>query len=393
MKYQSNLSELICKAQALVKSLLNEKDASLRHAAPGLRQEQCGELSNYLNSAILLVRSKKSKAKPESPSTGLTFNQLRKANRERLPLFKNCHGEQAHSKADGSDWTPAQWLQAVTGELGEYANFRKKFERGDISFEDFKRYAAQELADVQTYLDILAMRCLDHVDRLKENSFGATYLHVDKDGINLGEATVDKFNEVSKRVGCTVFLQDGTIPMPPPFIKYQAPLPTQQPKRDPESGFLSRNQVSPPTPWKPNPSAYGKLSFPPTPGPAPSLKQPQRLWPEGLVVTASGIGFGSAWYSHERITGKTAAELNEKRAGVTGNAYATWVHNTRGTYSEIESGGSDKVHLDINDFGVPGSAFSRWATGQVWSSKNEVKQAEKAWNAALAFYSKQIEGS
>ena len=127
-------------------------------------------------------------------TNGLTFNALRGANTARLPQFKNSKGEQAHSKPDGSDWSPAQWLQAVLGELGEYANKRKKFERGDITAEEFAIEASKELADVQTYLDILAMRCLDTQD--------APHPH----GINLGEATIDKFNEVSIRVGSDVRL-------------------------------------------------------------------------------------------------------------------------------------------------------------------------------------------
>lgn len=117
-------------------------------------------------------------------TNGLTFNALRGANMHRLPQFKNRHGDLAHSKPDGSDWSPAQWLQAVVGELGEYANLRKKFERGDVDAETFQIEAANELADVVTYLDILAMQL----------------------GIDLGQATMDKFNAVSKRVGSTVVL-------------------------------------------------------------------------------------------------------------------------------------------------------------------------------------------
>lgn len=123
---------------------------------------------------------------------GLTFNTLRGANVARLPQFKNKHGVAAHSKPDGSDWTPAQWLQAVIGELGEYANIRKKYERGDLTFEEFRREAAKELADVQTYLDILALRCLDRDDIAHPT------------GIDLGRATMDKFNEVSARVGSSI---------------------------------------------------------------------------------------------------------------------------------------------------------------------------------------------
>jgi NTP pyrophosphatase (non-canonical NTP hydrolase) len=117
-------------------------------------------------------------------TNGLTFNALRGANTARLPQFRNKHGQLAHSRTDGSDWSPAQWLQAVIGELGEYANLRKKFERGDVNAQEFMQQAADELADVVTYLDILAMQL----------------------GIDLGAATMDKFNRVSQRVGSTIRL-------------------------------------------------------------------------------------------------------------------------------------------------------------------------------------------
>lgn len=123
---------------------------------------------------------------------GLGFSTLREANRRRLPQFRNKHGELAHDKPDGSDWTPAQWLQAVVGELGEYANKRKKFERGDLSAEEFAVEAAKELADVATYLDLLALRCLD--------TNGTAH----PTGVDLGEAVIEKFNEVSERVGARI---------------------------------------------------------------------------------------------------------------------------------------------------------------------------------------------
>lgn len=120
---------------------------------------------------------------------GLTFNVLREANTRRIPQFKNSHGGAAHTEPDGSDWSPAQWLQALIGEVGEYANFRKKFERGDITEEEFMRHARKELADVQIYLDLLAKRL----------------------GIDLGRAVIEKFNEVSVRVGATVRIrEDGS---------------------------------------------------------------------------------------------------------------------------------------------------------------------------------------
>lgn len=118
-------------------------------------------------------------------TNGLTFNTLRGGNTARLPQFKNKHGELAHSKPDGSDWSPAEWLEAVVGELGEYANVRKKFRRGDLTLDEFNAMAADELADVVTYLDILAMQL----------------------GIDLGAAIMDKFNRVSRRVGSDVRIE------------------------------------------------------------------------------------------------------------------------------------------------------------------------------------------
>lgn len=127
----------------------------------------------------------------------LTFDQLRKANTMRLPQFKNKRGGMAHSKPDGSDWSPAQWLQALVGELGEFANIRKKYERGDIDFAEYRVEAEKELADVATYLSILAMRALDTRE-------GVPHPH----GVDLEDAVIAKFNEVSERVGSTVFLDD-----------------------------------------------------------------------------------------------------------------------------------------------------------------------------------------
>lgn len=118
---------------------------------------------------------------------GLTFNALRGANTARIPQFKNSKGEKAHTKPDGSDWSPSQWLEAVVGELGEYANEHKKFCRGDIDRDEFKKRVSKELADVVIYLDILAKQ-LD---------------------IDLGRAVIEKFNEVSVRAGSTVRLEAG----------------------------------------------------------------------------------------------------------------------------------------------------------------------------------------
>jgi len=109
----------------------------------------------------------------------LQLDILRSANLARLPEFKNAKGEPAHSKPDGSDWLLSQWSNACLGELGEAANIIKKIERGDLTLEDARVALAKELGDVLTYLDILAYRA----------------------GINLGTATIQKWNEVSDRIG------------------------------------------------------------------------------------------------------------------------------------------------------------------------------------------------
>ncbi len=114
----------------------------------------------------------------------LNLSILREANIARLPKFKNAKGELAHSEADGSDWALSAWSNAVLGELGEAANIIKKIERGDLSLEEARVSLAKEFADVLIYLDILAYRA----------------------GVDLGTATIDKFNEVSQRVKAAVYL-------------------------------------------------------------------------------------------------------------------------------------------------------------------------------------------
>ena len=106
-------------------------------------------------------------------TNGLTFNTLRSANLARRTTFKISN-----------EWTPAQWLQAVVGELGEYANIMKKVDRGDFTLEQAKQSLADELADVQTYLDLMANNI----------------------GIDLGAATMDKWNRVSERHGCNIMI-------------------------------------------------------------------------------------------------------------------------------------------------------------------------------------------
>ena len=129
--------------------------------------------------------------------TELTFSTLREANTARLPTFRTAKGEIAHSKEDGSDWSLSDWSNAVLGELGEAANIIKKLRRPDFELDDrppefkgltVREALAEEFADTVTYLDILAMQV----------------------GVDLGQATFDKFNKISKRVDSPITLRAST---------------------------------------------------------------------------------------------------------------------------------------------------------------------------------------
>lgn len=118
--------------------------------------------------------------------TGLSFHTLRAANIKRLPLFRDARGNICHSHPTGGDWSVSDWVEAVVGELGEFANLHKKVRRGDLTLEDAKLELGRELADIVIYLDILALQ-LD---------------------IDLDAAVVEKFNAVSRRVSAKVFIGD-----------------------------------------------------------------------------------------------------------------------------------------------------------------------------------------
>ena len=109
-------------------------------------------------------------------TNGLSFNTLREANKQRIKSskFQKCE----------DTWTLAHWMQATVGELGELANLLKKVDRGDFTLDEARVEIAKEFADVQTYLDIMALKA----------------------GVNLGRATIDKFNEVSNRIGSRIYI-------------------------------------------------------------------------------------------------------------------------------------------------------------------------------------------
>ena len=135
---------------------------------------------------------------------------LRQANMARLPLFKNPKGEPAHAEPDGSDWALSAWCNAVCGELGEAANLIKKIERGDFTLEEKREELGKEFADILTYLDILAYRA----------------------GVDLGVATIDKFNEVSRRVAAPVYLVGNEVYVNHPAAYHYLGLSTPEPTHD-----------------------------------------------------------------------------------------------------------------------------------------------------------------
>jgi NTP pyrophosphatase (non-canonical NTP hydrolase) len=111
----------------------------------------------------------------DTPSEALTFDAFRAANVARCLKWHPAGIE---------SWSPSDWLTAVTGELGELASLLKmrNRERDGLpgnKFSPTQKQIADEIADVVTYLDLLA-----HVL-----------------GVDLGRAAATKFNEVSERVG------------------------------------------------------------------------------------------------------------------------------------------------------------------------------------------------
>jgi NTP pyrophosphatase (non-canonical NTP hydrolase) len=92
-------------------------------------------------------------------------------------------------------WTPSDWATAMAGECGEACNEVKKLRRLDgaddqldtpAEREILKDKLAKELADLVIYADLLAARM----------------------DIDLGQAVIDKFNEVSEKRDSRYLLGD-----------------------------------------------------------------------------------------------------------------------------------------------------------------------------------------
>lgn len=115
-------------------------------------------------------------------SDELKFNELRVAS---LSRCNKWHPEGINS------WSLSDWATAAVGEMGELCNVIKKQNRSRdgiggnktsdhvLNDDEIKIQIERELADTVIYLDLLAA----------------------SEGIDLGKAVRDKFNEVSERAG------------------------------------------------------------------------------------------------------------------------------------------------------------------------------------------------
>lgn len=111
------------------------------------------------------------------------FRAFRESNRTRCETY--FHSVQ--------EWSASDWMTAVAGEVGEAANIIKKLRRGDYKDEwQAREEIAMELADVVTYVDLLAARF----------------------SLDLGWAVVRKFNIVSERRNIPMFIGHPTLRPP-----------------------------------------------------------------------------------------------------------------------------------------------------------------------------------
>jgi NTP pyrophosphatase (non-canonical NTP hydrolase) len=92
--------------------------------------------------------------------SNISFVDLMLANFKRLPQFKTKNGDIAHKKPDGSDWSIAEWTNAMAGEVGEACNVAKKIRRGDYDgdIELARRLLLSEIADVVIYADLICQQ-------------------------------------------------------------------------------------------------------------------------------------------------------------------------------------------------------------------------------------------
>lgn len=115
-----------------------------------------------------------------------THHTVRDLTFDRVSNINSIRCNRWHQDAK-EQWTAADWMTALVGELGEAANVLKKLRRYssgtlgqfDPEPEELQKMVSEELADVYLYLDLLCR-------------------HI---GVDLPAAVVQKFNETSARYG------------------------------------------------------------------------------------------------------------------------------------------------------------------------------------------------
>lgn len=116
---------------------------------------------------------------PSIVNHDISFDEFQAANLRRQTVFVNKRG------LSFEPYNLFETAGAASGEAGELTNFCKKIRRGDIDLDDAaKKHIGDEIADVITYLTLVA----------------------NKAGINLNDAVIRKFNEVSDRIHSTIKL-------------------------------------------------------------------------------------------------------------------------------------------------------------------------------------------
>ena len=171
----------------IVQQISNVCAAARRMSVTAPVDDEFPEVKHQFDGAVLTYAEGLRAARSVIPQTraGLTFDGFRSANVSRCLKWH---------PAGIQSWSPSDWLTAITGELGELASLIKmrNRERDGLpgnKFSPTQKQIADEIADVLTYLDLLAAALQ----------------------IDLGRAAVEKFNEVSERVGFPdrIFLSEG----------------------------------------------------------------------------------------------------------------------------------------------------------------------------------------
>jgi NTP pyrophosphatase (non-canonical NTP hydrolase) len=104
--------------------------------------------------------------------------------------------------------SPAEALLRTVAALGTYANARKKLDRGDYAGREnvYKDEAGESLASAAVELQQLRYLAVNVKDSCVPLQ-GPEVEWAHPEGVDLSRATIDKFNEVSQRVGSSIHMR------------------------------------------------------------------------------------------------------------------------------------------------------------------------------------------